>query len=162
MDEVPGFGPLMFRPVRLDGPIALGLTGALEEEVIARYDGEPGSEPPLQPDGFQPPLGRFFVAWAGHEPVGCGGICPLEEGVAQLRRMYVVPGARRLGVARRLLALLEDTARALGYRSIRLETGTAQPEAVEMYRAAGYDAIPAYGEYAGDPRSLCFEKRLAG
>jgi putative acetyltransferase len=74
--------------------------------------------------------------------------------------MYVAPDARGRGVGRVLLAALEEEARRLGYRAVRLETGHLQPEAIGLYTAAGFEPIPCYGPYVDDPRSRCFEKAL--
>ena len=55
---------------------------------------------------------------------------------------------------------LESAAREHGYSTLRLETGTRQPEAIGLYRSAGYGEIPCFGAYADDQFSVCFEKRL--
>jgi ribosomal protein S18 acetylase RimI-like enzyme len=55
---------------------------------------------------------------------------------------------------------LESTAQERGYSTLRLETGTRQPEAIELYKSAGYGEMPCFGEYADDPFSVCFEKHL--
>lgn len=74
--------------------------------------------------------------------------------------MFVQPAWRRRGVARQLLAALEAQARSLGYARLRLETALGQPEAIGLYRSAGYVDIPPLGKYIGNPVSVCFEKRL--
>ena len=74
--------------------------------------------------------------------------------------MYVVPGARRSGVARAVLAEVEAEARRRGYRELRLETGLKQPEAIALYQSAGFELIPCWGIYAQLPLSRCFAKRL--
>jgi ribosomal protein S18 acetylase RimI-like enzyme len=71
------------------------------------------------------------------------------------------PGLPRPRRARHILAALESIARERGYTTLRLQTGTRQPEAISLYRSAGYVEIPCFGEYAGDRFSVCFEKRLA-
>jgi GNAT superfamily N-acetyltransferase len=78
----------------------------------------------------------------------------------EVKRMFVRPEFRRRGLARAMLARLEEAAVDRGYRSLRLETGEGQPEAIALYRAAGYRPIPCYGEYAAHPASCCFEKAL--
>jgi putative acetyltransferase len=103
----------------------------------------------------------FLAAMRGEEMIGCGGICRLEQGVAEIRRMYVAPSARGLGVGRMLLGSLEDEARALGYRALRLETGRLQREAIGLYESAGYRTAPCWGPYVTDPKSVCYEKPLA-
>ena len=84
----------------------------------------------------------------------------LRDGDAEIKRMYVVPDARGAGHARTLLAELERTAAAAGRRRMILETGTAQPEAMSLYRACGYQPIGRFGTYRDDHRSRCFGKLL--
>jgi len=74
--------------------------------------------------------------------------------------MYVRPSYQRRGLARELLAHIEITSRAAGFTRLILETGLEQPEAVAMYRAAGYEDIPAFGYYAGEPLSVHLGKVL--
>jgi GNAT superfamily N-acetyltransferase len=82
------------------------------------------------------------------------------DGDAELKRMYVVDRARGRGFARRLLAELERTAAAAGARRMVLETGTRQPEAIGLYRSAGYHPIPGFGVYRCAPGSRYFGKPL--
>ena len=70
----------------------------------------------------------------------------LEPGVAEIKRMYVVPDARGRGLARRLLAAIEDAARELGYARVRLDTGASQPHARALYESAGYGDVPDYND----------------
>lgn len=109
---------------------------------------------------FAEPSGAFLVARLDETPAGCGGVRRYIEGVAELKRMYVAPEARRRGVARALLRALEDAARRLGYERLRLETGLRQPEAMALYEAAGYEVIDSYGYYKDSPLSVCYEKPL--
>lgn len=136
------------------------LADALEAELLATYDGVPGSGGLPEPSIFEPPGGVFLVGWEDGEPVACGGIARYDEATAEIRRMYVVPRARGRGLSRRVLAALEDEARALGYSLVRLETGKLQTEAIGLYASAGFEPIPRYGPFANDPKSICFEKRL--
>jgi GNAT superfamily N-acetyltransferase len=94
------------------------------------------------------------------EPVACGGVCRYDPATAEIRRMYVVPAARRRGLSRQILAALEEEARNLGYELVRLETGHLQPEAIALYASSGFAPIPRYRPYVEDERSVCFEKRL--
>lgn len=95
--------------------------------------------------------------------LGCGALRPLEDGVAELKRMYVAPAARGQGTATALLAALEDAARGRGWTTLRLETGPRQPEAVALYIRAGYRPIEAFGPYVAVDAddSLFFERRIA-
>jgi len=103
---------------------------------------------------------RFVVALVDGEPVGCGAIQPTDDQTVELNRMYVRPAHRRHGIARRLLAALEDLAAGSHYRVVRLEAGSWQPEAIRLYESSGYRPIPAYGPYAGNPYSRCYEKSV--
>jgi GNAT superfamily N-acetyltransferase len=142
------------------GAVARPLTDALEAELTGRYDGlgGSGSEPPAS--DFEPPDGAFLVAELDGRAVGCGGVCRYDAQIAELRRMYVAADARGNGISRALLDRLEDAARSLGYRALRLETGNRQPEAIGLYQSAGFEPIARYGPYVDDPRSVCFEKEL--
>lgn len=108
------------------------------------------------------PRSGFVIARLHGRPVGCGALRPLNEATAEIKRMYVAPAVRRLGVARRILRELERLATGFAYQSIWLETGNEQPGAISMYQAAGYRRRPCYGIYVDDPRSICFEKQIGG
>ena len=103
----------------------------------------------------------FFVARVEGQPAACGGVLLVPGRYAEVKRMYVRPEFRRRGISRRILCELEAKARELGYSILKLETGARQPDALALYRSAGYAEIPAFGEYVGNPYSLCFEKRLS-
>ncbi len=135
------------------------LIDELMEDLAERY-GSPDTAPPPHPEEFTPPAGRFVIAELDGEPVGCGGVRRYSATSAEIKRMYVVPGARGRGVARAILSALEDTARAAGYAELRLESGTEQPEALALYASAGFEPIEPYGYYAGSPRSRHLGKRL--
>jgi GNAT superfamily N-acetyltransferase len=143
-----------------DSAIATALADSLEAELLATYDGDPGSGGLPAASIFEPPEGSFLVGRVDGEPVACGGIARYDPATAEIRRMYVVPTARGRGLSRQLLAALEDEARALGYSFVRLETGNLQAAAIGLYVSAGFGPIPRYGPFAEDPKSVCFEKRL--
>ena len=109
---------------------------------------------------FEPPDGVFLVVRDDGRALACGGVCRFDATRAELKRMYVLPGARGRGLGRRLLVELEAEASRLGYRGIVLETGEAQQEALGLYVSAGYEPIPCYGVYATRAISRCFEKTL--
>jgi GNAT superfamily N-acetyltransferase len=92
------------------------------------------------------PHGAFLVANLGGRPVGCGAVRKLDETTAEIKRMWIDPAVRGRGVGRRLLAALEDAARALGCHVVRLDTSTDLVEALALYRSAGYRDIPAYND----------------
>ncbi len=137
------------------------LAAALEAELLGTYDGVAGSGGLPDPEIFEPPHGAFLVGREDGVPVACGGISRYVASTAELRRMYVTPGARGRGLSRLLLEALEDQARALGYDTLRLETGYLQAAAIHLYERAGYTPIERYGPFVDDERSRCYEKRLA-
>ena len=144
-------------------------TRALVAEVQAEYTllyGGP-DEAPLEEGEFDPPGGAFVLGYEGDVAVAMGGwrtrsdVHPWgAQRVAEVKRMYVAPAARRRGYARAVLGHLESTARAAGIEALVLETGTAQPEAMAMYTASGYEPIENFGWYAWSALSRCFGKRL--
>ena len=103
----------------------------------------------------------YLVAIVGHRAVGCGAWQALDDGVAELKRMYVRPAFRGRGIARQMIVAIEEEALAAGRPVIRLETGDYLPAAIALYQSSGYHEIPAYGPYVDNPYSVCFEKRLA-
>jgi putative acetyltransferase len=148
-------------PEPFDSPDVTALAEAQQAEMRGRYDGEADIGPTRVADMFAHPDGVFLVVRDDDgRALGCGGICRFDETRAELKRMYVEPRSRGLGLGRRLLVELEDRARALGYAGIVLETGDRQPESVGLYVSAGFERIPCYPPYSGRSLSLCFEKRL--
>ena len=158
---------LELRVCALDHPDAL----KLNEDVQAYYREVYGDNDVtvLAPEQFTAPRGRYLVGYDDGRPVATGAWRPvdarpddpvLRDGVAETPRMDVVPAARGAGHARTLLAELERTAAAAGRRRMVLETGTAQPEAMSLYRACGYQPIGRFGTYRDDHRSRCFGKLL--
>lgn len=136
---------LAFHPARADEPPGDALLAAMVDHLEATYAGRdrrPG--PGATPEEMAAPGGAFVVGWLDGEPVACGGVRRLEDGAAEIKRMYVAPAARSRGVARALLAALEDAARALGYARVRLDTGPLQPHARTLYDSAGYTEIADY------------------
>lgn len=147
------------RRVRYDDPVALAMVEQVQDEYVVRYGGR--DDTPVDPAEFAPPRGLFVVACLDGTPVGCGGWRDLGDGRAEVKRMFTSPAARGRGVARALLAELERTAAAAGHRTVVLETGLRQPEAMELYVSAGYGPIEGFGHYAGQPLSRAFAKHLA-
>ena len=141
-----------------DDELAATLIGEVQQEYVTRYGGR--DETPIDGDEFAPPDGAFVVALVDGEPIGCGGLRRHDDDVVEIKRMFVRAGHRRRGHARRLLAALEDRARAMGYRRVVLETGTAQPEAMALYAAEGYTPIPGFGHYRDAPGNRCYGKDL--
>ncbi|MFC5805414.1 GNAT family N-acetyltransferase [Streptomyces formicae] len=156
-----------FRPMPFDHPDAVKLNDQVQLEYAERY-GDEGDATPLDPSMFVPPRGLYLLAYdALGRPVATGGWRTQDEndeghadGDAELKRMYVVPEARGLGLARRILAALEEDARAAGRTRMVLETGTAQPEAIALYASSGYEPCAKFGLYRHHENSRCFAKPL--
>lgn len=161
MDDWAGGPPrLVLHERAYDSPDAARLVEAIQRDMTRRYGGP--DETPVRPQQFTPPAGCFLVGYVDGRPAACGGVRLLDPATAELKRMFVAPGYRRVGHARRLLAALEERARALGASRISLETGDAQPEAIALYVSAGYAPIEAYGYYRCAAGSRYYGKELAG
>lgn len=139
-------------------PDARAFIEALDTELHERYPGIPPHG--LHQRDLANPLVTFVIGRFRGEAVACGATRPIEPGVAEIKRMYVRRSARGHGFSKQILSALEDAARQAGVTRLILETGNRQPEAVSLYRTAGYVAIPPYGEYLGNEYSRCFEKIL--
>ena len=92
--------------------------------------------------------------------VGCGGLKSMNGGQVEIKRMYVRPEKRGMGIAGVILKELEDWARELGNQRVVLETGKRLPQAIRLYERYGYKRIPNYEPYIGIENSVCFEKFL--
>ncbi|MFI1175231.1 GNAT family N-acetyltransferase [Streptomyces melanogenes] len=151
-----------------DHPDAVKLDDQVQLEYIERYTDE-GDATPLDASMFVPPNGLYLIAYDEDErPVATGGWRTQDkndqgysDGDAELKRMYVIPQARGLGLARRILALLEADARAAGRTRMVLETGDQQPEAIALYASSGYSPCEKFGHYRFHDNSICYAKPLA-
>lgn len=102
--------------------------------------------PSLVADELRDPDGAYLVGYEGADVVAGGGLRRLDDGVAEIKRMFVRPAARSRGVARALLDALERTAKELGYQKVRLDTGPRQVHGLALYRSAGYVDVPPYND----------------
>jgi len=137
-------GDLEFRHVPAGTGDAAELVAAMVAEMRVLYDGldlEAPDMPKAGPGELGPPGGTYLVGYRDGVPVCGGGLKRLPDGTCEIKRMYVVPQARRSGVARALLSALEEAARTIGYRIARLDTGDRQPHAQAFYEAAGYRRV---------------------
>jgi putative acetyltransferase len=143
-----------------DSEDARRLVEALDAHLAGRYSPDQRFGPNLKPRHLGPGLGTFLVARADGRAIGCGAVRRLDEESFEVKRMYVEPTARGLGVAKQILGRLEADAAALGARRFVLETGVHQAEAIGLYRQAGYRQVDCWGEYLTSETSVCFEKRI--
>jgi DNA-binding MarR family transcriptional regulator/GNAT superfamily N-acetyltransferase len=127
----------------------------LDRRFATGYDPDHGDPVPL--DDMRPPAGALLVATLRGDPVGCGAL-RFHDGRTELKRIWVAPAARGLGLGRRLLGALESRAAAAGSRTVRLDTNRTLTEAIALYRSAGYREVAAFNDqpYADH----WFERRL--
>lgn len=109
-------------------------------------------------DDMLAPRGVFLIAWSGDLPMGCAGLKGIGHGEAEVKRVWVAPAARGLGLARRLMDEIEARAAQLGIRRLMLDTNSTLTEAVQLYRKTGWVQIDRFND---DPYpDAFFEKRI--
>jgi DNA-binding MarR family transcriptional regulator len=113
-----------------------------------------------RPDEVRPPAGAFFIARLHGEPVGCGAVKHHSDAPAEIKRMWIAPQARGLGLGRRLLQTLESCARDAGATVARIETNSDLTEALTLYTSTGWTEVAAFNQEPYADRWL--EKPLAG
>jgi putative acetyltransferase len=145
----------------LASPAATKLIAELNEEIRARHS-EPldGFYLSLENDEVELGRGAFALAWVEERAVGCGAVRLIDEDTAELKRMFVVPEFRRQGIVGAVLRFLESEAVALGASRVVLETVITPPDAVALYRGAGYEEIPRFGPYVDSEISYCMGRSL--
>ena len=102
----------------------------------------------------------FFVTRCNNIPAGCGGVQFFGTEYGELKRMFVRPQFRRLGLAKLMIEQLEAYSIEHNIPLLRLETGIYQKEAISLYERMGYWGCPPFGEYTNDPLSIFFEKKI--
>lgn len=149
---------VVLRAVPYDDPVAQHLVERVQLEYVQRYGGR--DEAVVQAGDFDPPAGAFLVAEVDGEAAGCGAWRLLPSGEVEIKRVYVEPAHRRRGLARVIMAALEDSAARAGHRSVVLNTGQEQPEALVLYDRLGYRPVPGYGVYACAPDAVFLGRDL--
>lgn len=136
----------------------MDLIAELNADLRSRYGQQQAQ---FDPHNKVPADAKVVLALDGKTPVGCGCFKLLDEaGRVEIKRMFVRPTSRRLGVAQQILTALEDWAHEEGYQYARLELADKQPEAIALYRKLGYQRIDNYGPYVNIAESVCMEKAL--
>ncbi|WP_066706683.1 helix-turn-helix domain-containing GNAT family N-acetyltransferase [Celeribacter ethanolicus] len=129
-------------------------------ELAARFamGFDPAKAARLDSDDMRPPRGVFLVALSDGLPSGCVGLKGTDKGYAEIKRLWVAPSARGLGLAKRLMSKAESYAREMGITTLRLDTNSALPEAAGLYQRLGWSEIERFND---DPYpDLFFEKRV--
>ncbi len=127
-------------------------------DTLAGITGDSGKSS-FDPGAVRSEYARFVVARdMDGRAVGCGAIRPLQDGIAELKRMYARPDTSGVGSA--VLAYLEAEAKSIGYSALWLETRLVNRRAVAFYERRGYTRIENFGKYAGNPQAVCLGKRL--
>jgi len=135
--------------------------GELDRRLATGFDVTLSRDP--EAIAMEPPRGAFLVAFSDGMPIGCAGLkghAAVGDTPAwgEVKRLWVAPGARGLRLASRLMARIEEEARGLGFSHLRLDTNSALPEAVALYRHLGWSEIPRFND---DPYpDIFFERRL--
>jgi len=117
-------------------------------ELARRFDSgfDPALSIPAAVDDLRPPAGLLLIARSRARPVGCGALKFHGSEPAELKRMWVSPDARGLGLGGRLLRCLEQAAGEAGATVVRLETNGSLAEAIALYRKAGYSEVDAFND----------------
>jgi DNA-binding MarR family transcriptional regulator/GNAT superfamily N-acetyltransferase len=149
MDEVQRLlrlAAITIQPVPAGSAVGQSCLLAYAHELSTRFP--EGYDPAelTSASSLKPPRGVLLVAFDGADAVGCVGLRTLSSGVGEVRHMWVHSRMRRGGLGRRLLLAVESQASSLGLATLRLNTHSALPEAVAMYRAAGYAETGAYSD----------------
>jgi GNAT superfamily N-acetyltransferase len=116
----------------------------LQERFDAGFD--PARTVSANPEELVPPAGRFLIARLDGRPVGCGGLKKTGRKLGEIKRMWVAPDARGLGIAQRLLDAIEEQAARMGLDTLQLDTNSALTEARALYARNGYREIPRYND----------------
>jgi GNAT superfamily N-acetyltransferase len=148
----------VLEPRPYDHPDVTRLVAEVQGEYVRLYGGPDAAS--VDPAEFAPPRGLFLVGVLAGTPAAMGGWRRLSDAEAEIKRMYVVPAARRRGLARHVLAELERTAARAGVRRLLLNTGPEQPEAVALYQRAGYTPAEPFGHYADHADALFYGKSV--
>jgi DNA-binding MarR family transcriptional regulator/ribosomal protein S18 acetylase RimI-like enzyme len=151
MDEVERLMRASAAEVALEDPASVEAQACIQaylDELDARFEGgfDAARSVSADPGELVPPRGAFVVARLEGEAVACGGLKRIADGMGEIKRMWVAPDARGLGIAQRVLDALEAHAVAMGLRTLRLDTNGNLVEARALYDRNGYIEIPAYND----------------
>ncbi|RBY77464.1 N-acetyltransferase [Blastococcus sp. TF02-09] len=157
-ERLPDGTPVLLRALPYDHPVVQDLVERVQQEYVLRYGGRDAAV--VVPSEFEPPAGVFLVAEVDGEAAGSGAWRLLPSGDVEIKRVYVAPAHRRRGLARVIMAALEDSAARAGHRRVVLNSGREQPEALALYDRLGYRPVPGYGVYACAPDAVFLGRNL--
>lgn len=146
-------------PADFASPAVQALVAENLADLSARYGGN-GDDTPIAASDFTPPNGAFLVAITDDDRLIASAGWRRHGADAELKRMFTTAAARGRGVARLMLAAIEQSARDAGCKRVILETGDRQPEAIALYESAGYSRIEDFGFYKGEEGVLSYAKPL--
>jgi GNAT superfamily N-acetyltransferase len=130
----------------------------LDTELADRYGKE---QETYDQFNFVTDIETVVIAFDENIAVGCGCFKRFDQGVAEIKRMFVAPQHRGKGIARQIVQALEMWAAELNYHTCILETGDKQPEAIALYERMGYRLVENFGPYKGMSSSICFSKSIS-
>lgn len=112
------------------------------------------------PGPYAPPGGALLLAFGeGGHALGLVALKPLAPQVGEIKRLYVAPQGRGMGLGKALARAITEEARRIGYREIKLDTLPQMKEAVALYRSLGFEPVAPYGSFPY-PGLLCFGRRI--
>jgi len=139
-------------------PQARKLLEQLDLYLIGLYP--PESNHLLPVEALRQPEVTFLTGRVDEQVLGCGAFVNRDGQYAEIKRIFVLPEGRALGLGRRILDELESRIRMAGLTLARLETGIHQPEALRLFEKMGYRRCGPFGDYPDDPLSVFMEKDL--
>lgn len=140
MDEI------LIAPERPDSPDARTCLQAYVGEMNERLGFDPSQSVPMQDGDMLPPAGILLVARRGAQAIGCCALKIQGSGLGEVKRLWIHPAARGLGVGRRLLVSVEDYARGRGLSQLRLDTHASLTEARSLYASIGYAEVAPFND----------------
>ena len=152
--------PITVVEARPDSADAVRLLAELDAD-LNRHPYPPESRHAFSVDKLVREGVAFFITRYEGEPAGCGGLKLFGAEYGEVKRMYVPPAYRRLGLGKMMLNRLAEYARERQVGVLRLETGIYQTEAIGLYERSGFRRRPPFGEYKEDPLSVYYEKSIA-
>jgi GNAT superfamily N-acetyltransferase len=151
---------VLIRPADFVGADAVRLTGEYHAELRQRFPSgyDPARGLPAAANDLRAPRGVFVIAWDESTAVGCGGLKTIDATTGEIKSMFVTQTHRKRGIAAAILAVLEQSARGMGFERVVLDTSEYLSEAIALYRRSGFVEIDPYN--ANDYATNWFEKRL--